>query len=363
MDGVPAGGARAGRRTRAARSGPPPSSATAGLALTVAVPPGEARQLWLTDAAGALRRAGSVEGPGGLAVSPDGARIAYLARESGPVGGPRPQGAAGATEVWVAGTDGGPGARCYALNAGGDERLVDVGWTPDGRALLAVGRRSAGGGATTRLRRVDAASGEARDLASLPAEVVPGAYAWSPAGDRVVLLARTDRGTALCVLGLADGAFRYLADLEAGAPPPFPPAGWSPDGRRLRYTAPLPSRPAAGLLPLARRPEAGLFEVEPAAARPVARLLAEGVGRYPAWRPDGGAVALATARGGQLVLRALEPAGGPPREVARLPLRAAGAFAAAWDVAHGQALVAVAAGPLDAGRPEHWLVRFTEAVG
>ena len=88
------------------------------------------------------------------------------------------------------------------------------------------------------------------------------------------------------------------------------------------------------------------------------------MGRYPAWAPGGAAVALATARGGQLVLRALEPAGGSPREVAWLPLRTAGAFAASWDVVHGQVLVTVAAaGSLDAGRPEHWLVRFTEAVG
>ena len=333
------------------------------LALAVAVPPGESRQLWLREAGGALRRVGSEEASGGLAVSPDGARIASLARGPAPGGGPGAPGAAGATELWVAGAGGGPGARRHALATGDEERLVDLGWTPDGRALLVVGRRSAGGGATTRLRRVGAESGEVRELVSLPAELVPGAYAWSPSGDRVVLLARTDRGAALCVLGLADGAFCYLADLEPGAPPPFAPAGWSPDGRRLRYTAPLPSRPAVGLLPLARRPEAGLFELEPAAARPEPRLLGEGVGRYPAWRPDGGAVALATARGGQLVLRALEPAGGSPREVARLPLRTAGAFAASWDVVHGQVLVTVAAGSLDAGRPEHWLVQFTEAIG
>ena len=94
----------------------------------------------------------------------------------------------------------------------------------------------------------------------------------------------------------------------------------------------------------------------------MARLIAEGVGRYPAWRPAArrgaghGAGRPAGAAGARARRRLA-------REVARLPLRAAGAFAAAWDVAHGQALVAVAAGPLDAGRPEHWLVRFTEAVG
>ena len=223
------------------------------LALTVAVPPGKARQLWLTDAAGALRRAGSVEGPGGLAATPDGAgsptsranwdRSAVPGRRGRP--GPPRCGSPGQTAAPARGATPSPRRR----RAPGRRRL-DAGRAGAPRRRATVGR----GGATTRLRRVDAESGEARDLVSLPAEIVPGAYAWSPAGDRVVLLARTDRGAALCVLGLADGAFRYLADLEAGPPPPLPPAGWSPDGRRLRYTAPLPSRPAAGLLPLARRP-------------------------------------------------------------------------------------------------------------
>jgi hypothetical protein len=330
------------------------------VALTVAVPPGEERQLWLVDGRGAARRAGPPDVLGTLDVTPDGGRVASLSRGPAP-GGPGGAGAPGATEVWIAGPGGDRGERRYALPEGAAERLVDLSWAPDATHLLLVGRQPLAGGHRTRLRRLDVGPGEPRELASLPGEVVPGAYAWSPTGDRLALVARAGQVASLCLLDTAGGAFRYLADLEGDAPP-FPPVAWSPDGGRLLYAAPAQDRPAPGGWPLGlgARPLPALFATD--AAGPLTRQVGEGVGHFPAWRPDGSTVALARGKGGALVLRALDPGGGAG-DVAELPLRAAGAFAARWDVAHAQAVVVLAgsgafAAGLAAGQPEHWLVRF-----
>jgi hypothetical protein len=326
------------------------------VALTVAVPPGEERQLWLVDGGGAARRAGPPDVLGSLAAAPNGERVAYLARGAGGAGPP------GATEVWIAGPEGNRGGRHYALPAGAGERLVDLSWAPDGGHLLLVGRQPLAGGHRTRFRRLDVAPGEPRELASLPGEVVPGAYAWSPSGDRLALVARVGQVASLCLLDTAGGAFRYLADLDGDAPPVFPPVAWSPDGGRLLYAAPAQDRPAPGGWPFGfgARPLPALFVTD--ATGPLTRQVGEGVGHFPAWRADGGTVALARGKGGALVLRALDPSGGA-RDVAELPLRAAGAFAAHWDVAHAQAVVVLAgsgafAGGIAAGQLEHWLVRF-----
>jgi hypothetical protein len=195
-------------------------------------------------------------------------------------------------------------------------------------------------------------------LVTLPGEVVAGAYGWSPAGDRLALLTRVDRLVSLCLLGTTDGAFRYLADLEPGVAtaPAFPPVAWSPDVARLLYTAPLPDRPTPGLFGFGRRSPMGLFSVE--VARPKTQQVGQSLGHFPAWRADGSTVVLASAKGGALVLRSID-AGGAALDVASLPLRAPGAFAACWDVAHAQAIITVSGqGAFGAAQPDCWLVRF-----
>ena len=69
-------------------------------------------------------------------------------------------------------------------------------------------------------------------------------------------------------------------------------------------------------------------------------------------------LALARTQGGALVLRDVG-SGREPRDVAELPIRTGAAFAARWDAAHAQAIVAVpSAAGLGASQPEFWLVRF-----
>src|SRR5581483_9676690 len=140
------------------------------VALSLTLPPGDEQQLWLIDGRGEARRLGPPDARGSLAVTPDGAGVAYLARGEGV----RP-GGAGLDEVWLSAQDGDWGQRSYVLlSASNGERLVDLSWAPDGQHLLVVSREPrAGGGLRTHLRWLDPTTGEASELTTIPSEVVP----------------------------------------------------------------------------------------------------------------------------------------------------------------------------------------------
>jgi hypothetical protein len=109
------------------------------IALIVALPPGDERQLWLLARRGGAQRVGPPQARGSIAISPDGARVAYLApgEGAGP-GGPL-------RELWLAGSGGERGSRRFVLPTG-DERLVDLSWAPDSQHLLVVSREQRAGG-------------------------------------------------------------------------------------------------------------------------------------------------------------------------------------------------------------------------
>jgi hypothetical protein len=337
------------------------------LALAVTLPPGDERQLWLLDGEGELRRFGPPNARGALAVAPGGGQVAYLAR------GPRPGfDDARLDEVWVTARDGEPGERLFALDASvSNERLFDLSWAPDGRHLLTASREQlTGGGLRTRLRLLDLdsqAGGPARGLVSLPSEIVPDSYSWSPSGDFVAFLARAGQATSLCLLGVPGGQFRYLADLSRDDPSPLPfaPVAWSPDGRHLLYTAPPQDRTGPGGWPFGGKPAPALFAAQlTSEGIGLGKRLGESEGYAPIWRPDGVIYALARPRGdGPLVLRAVDPKG-PARDLAELPLKTSSSFAARWDAAHAQALIAIrGAAGLEADRPEYWLLQFRPEAG
>ena len=215
----------------------------------------------------------------------------------------------------------------------------------------------------SKLRLLDVAGGEPSELAGLPSEVLPGSLSWSPGGTHVAFIARTDQLLALCLVGTADGAFQYLADLgrDGLAVSSFPPVAWSPDGRRLLYAAPAEDRPISGAGALGATAPPRLFTAE--LSQPLGRPLGDATGHAPAWRSDGSIVALARAkRDGPPLLRAVAPSG-ESRDLAELPLPAAATFAARWDVAHGQAIVALrGAAGLGASTPDYWRVRFRPEV-
>ena len=329
------------------------------IALTIALPPDDERQTWLLDDDNGMRRLGPPEARGPLAVAADGGRVAYAARgqddESGP-GGVHPD------EVWIAPADGARGTRAYVLTTEiRDERLVDLSWAPDGRHLFLVTRyQLAGGGYRTRLLWLDAATRQVDKIANIPSEIVPGSYGWSPTSEHVALLARSGQTTALCLVRTDGTEIRYLTDLyqDDASPLAFPPVAWSSDGARMLYAAPLqsPANAQGGWLWGAQSAPA-LFEVR--VSRPQEQRVGTVEGQSPTWREDGSIVMLARPKFGRpLTLRSVEM-DGSIHDLGELPLKAGPTYAARWDVAHAQAIVAVrSAASTGANRPDYWLVRY-----
>lgn len=331
------------------------------VALALALPPGDERQAWLFDpTTTAWTRVGPRAARTALAVAPDGGQVAFLS-PAAETAGER----ARVDTLWLIDAAGGAPTPRYTLPAEApNERLADVTWAPDGaHLLLAVRVQVPGGPARTRLLWLDRADGAPRELVLLPSEVVPGSAAWSPDGARLALLARTDRAVALCLLDVdAGAAFRYLADVERSAfaaPLPFPPVAWSPDGRQLLYAA--PSTGGSGGWPFQGGPTAGLFRVD--LDRPAPERLGEAQGRAPVWRSDGTILTLARSEGERLAVRTVAPDGGSTQDVAALPLRAGGQYAARWEAAHARALIATRGGDGAAGETAYWLVRFAWPEG
>jgi Tol biopolymer transport system component len=225
------------------------------------------------------------------------------------------------------------------------------------------GERRVGGGARSQLLWLDLAAGATRQLVELPSEVVPGSYSWSPDGRRAAFLVRSAQLTALCLVDAA-GGFRYLADVgrDDPSPLPFPPLTWAPDGRRLVYAAPVQDRSNRTGWLWGGAPTSGLFLTDP--ERPLGERIAGAEGQAPVWLPDGRLLALARPRSDRpLQLRGVDPEG-TPRDLGPLPLSAPGTYAARWDPARAQALVALrASAGFGGGRPDYWLLRFAPEAG
>jgi hypothetical protein len=329
------------------------------VALAVSLPPAGERQLWLRDPDGGLERVAPPDATGPAAISPDGRRVAYLARGAGPDGSGL---TARLDRLRIARADGSAGETRWQLTRP-DEQLTDLSWAPDGASVLLVStQRPAGGGLRSRVLRLGAHDADVHQLVDLPGDVVPGSYAWSPDSTRVVFLAQAGSLTALCLADVR-GPFRYVADVggDDPSPLPFPPVAWSSDGARLLYAAPTLDRPSQAGWLFGPAPTTALYGLD--MLRPLGRPLGEAEGHSPAWRDDGTIVALARTGDGPLVLRSIDP-DGAARDVGEVGLTPSAVYVARWDTAHAQALIATrASASLGAIRPEFWLARFGEEVG
>jgi dipeptidyl aminopeptidase/acylaminoacyl peptidase len=327
------------------------------LAFTVALP-GDERQLWLLDERGGTRRLGPPDARGSLAVALDGTRVAYLAQGVGEeVSDGR------LDQLWLAQPDDESGDRRYVLPSTA-ERLVDLSWAPAGQHLLVVSREQRPNGSVrTRLRWLDPAGGEPRELLSLPGEIVPSSYTWRPDGTQVALLTRVGQLTSLGVVDVNAADFRYLADLsrDDSTPLPFAPVAWSPDDSRLVYAAPAQDPASPGFWPFGPKPPPALFTAEANAV--AGQRLGTATGQSPAWRRDGSIVALARPNGnGPLVLRVVDQ-DGETRDQSPLPLDPANTFAARWDLASAQAIVVVrSTNAFGASQTDYWRVRVRGEV-
>lgn len=321
------------------------------LILTIVLPGSDERQLWLTDGAGAARRLGPPALRGPAAPSPDGQRVAWLAAtpRQGPANLSRP---ARLGEVWLGssglGGRGGPEpSRIWSLSPdratdppGEAERLADLAWTPDGRALLVTARREVGGHLHSRLLRLPVGDGgeiaAAVELLAVVGEPVPHSWSWRADGSQGALLIATGDRLGLVALGLDPTApyARHLDDLPAGrGAARRSPVAWHPDGRTLAYlTAPRDPKVPVVL---------GLAPVDGGAIR----RLETGNGLFPDWRAGGGAqgtlLMLHPGREG-LALRATDPASGLTTNGPTLPLpRGAVPVGVTWERDGRRAIVAL----------------------
>jgi len=333
------------------------------LVLTVTMPSADDRQFWLVDATGATHRLGPLDLHGAVAVSPDGTRLAVFAPEKG---------ASGTTDrvggtpraVWTVETDGQHSERVYTLpTSAPGENLTDASWSPDGRRLLVVSKLPLSGGtAQSRLFMLDISSKpgsrHAHDLITIPADLVVGSIRWSPDGTWVALMAQTERVTSLVLVNTASGAFRYLADLGTRdtVALPFTPVDWTPDGRSMVYAALDPEQSSNTGWLVSSKPLSALFTFD-TDTRTIHRV-GTTEARSPAWRNPDQLLGLSRPKGNRgLLLRSFDPDGNG-HDQTTLAINAGSTFAARWDVAHAQAIIATRDSTWGSATPTYWLVRF-----
>lgn len=225
-------------------------------AAPVAVPAQDLRTLTIDDMF-AIQRVGDPQ------ISPDGEWVAYT------VGKTDFEKGRSETRVWMISTDGGGGG-------GGGEAVPMTGtgssasrprWSPDGRYLSFLAERNEG---KTQVWTLNRLGGEAVQLTDIAWGVQ--SYDWSPDGSRLLLTLRDstdeddeddepepwvidrlqfkrdnvgylvdDRHSHLYVYTLADESLRQITSGEFSASQP----AWSPDGRRVAFTANRSENPDA----------------------------------------------------------------------------------------------------------------------
>ena len=250
----------------------------------------------------------------------------------------------------------------YQLPASsGEQDLVDLSWSPDGRHLIAFARqRPVAGGSSTRVFVVDSAGQAVNELVTMPSDVVAGSSTWDAEGQRVGFLTRSGEATSLFVIGLAQLDARYLADVSRSDSQvaPFAPVAWAPQGAGFVYSAPDQLQSSSSWL--GSQPSPALFSADEIFGKP--QRLGASEGETPAWLDQQTLVGLARKpHEGPLVVREVKRSGASS-DVADLPFKA-NAYAARWDVQRGQAVVAVAggAGGLSTSS-DYWLVQLQGTV-
>jgi dipeptidyl aminopeptidase/acylaminoacyl peptidase len=324
------------------------------LALTIDLAAGHQLQAWrLEPRTGGLTQLLSDVAGVRLAVAPDASRVAYVGYDVGPAATSSIAGGAlRPGMVWLAGSWSAGERTGWRAPLADNEHLRDASWSPLADRLLVISDTSQPSGSLrSRLWLLDAATLQAREILTLPSEVVPGSTLWSPDGSRVAFLAHAGLLNALCMLEL-DGGFRYLADLELtnGQPLAYPAAAWSNDSQRLVFVAPRQGPPGAPIGSLQSDTKRAIYVATTTDTAPT--LVGEADIDGLTWREDGQLVGVSRqSTDGALDLRVVGTSGNGIH-LLDLPVQPTRGYAAAWDMAHARLLIA---NSTSSGAVDYWV--------
>ncbi len=239
------------------------------------------------EGVGTFKEAMSMESVGGVAISPDGATVAYTVRrtvweENGYD-----------TEIWIAPADGAP----YQLTRTTDGSSGAPSWSPDGRWLAFAANR----GERSQVHLISPRGGEA--FAVTEVEEGVSSFAWSPDGARMLLLVpepqlddmktrtelygdfafddETGAGSHLWIVDIATSG--DATDPERLTDGDFHVSGfdWSPDGSSVAYVRQPDTRITSFFM------GTDIYVADVASGESRGLVVGPGPDGSPQWSPDG----------------------------------------------------------------------------